>query len=181
MSPVELVRFAATYKFAYELSEYPVLWKLHFKKEHKAPILSDFGSDWKQVFIVVRLTSQQKSTLALQQRLKDFQNKLSDTEEDNQKFNATLNRLQATLDFLSASGETSGITPLEETLFRNILRKKQNHSSGASCIITAKNPHGRPIYLQQIRRAEVPSNEASSITGRARSKSSEILNLHQLD
>ena len=85
-----------------------------------------------------------------------------------------MNRLQATLDFLSASGETSGITPLEEKIFRNILRKKQNHSSGASFIITAKNPHGRPIYLQQIRRAEVPSNEASSRTVRARSKSSEF-------
>ena len=134
----------------------------------------DFGSDWKQVFILVRLTSQQKSTLALQQRLKDFQNQLSDTEGDNQKLNATLNRLQATLNFLSSSGETSGITPLEEKIFRNILRNKQNHSSGASCIITAKNPHGRPIYLQQIRRAEVPSNKASSRTVRARSKSSEL-------
>ena len=93
LSPVKLIRFSATCKVAYELSEHPVLWKLHFKKEHKVPILFDFGSDWKQVFILVHLTSQQKSTLALQQRLRDFQNQLSDTKGENQKLSATLNRL----------------------------------------------------------------------------------------
>ena len=49
------------------------------------------------------------------------------------------------LDFISASSVTSAISPVEEKIFHNILRKKQNQASSSDALITTKNSHGRPI------------------------------------
>ena len=159
MSAEDLSKFGATYRDAHGISEHPILWKSLFRRQHVAPILFDFGSDWKTAYIVVRLTSKKMSTLALQHKLEESQGQLSDSKGENEKLNCTINRLQAALDFLSA---TSGISPIEENIFRNILRKKQNQARSSDGLITAKNSHGKPIYLQQVRHVEVPSNEAST-------------------
>ena len=174
VSAEDLSKFGATCRDAHGISEHPILWKSLFRRQHVAPILFDFGTDWKTVYIMVRLTSQKKSTLALQHKLEEFQGQLTDSEGENEKLNCTINRLQATLDFLSASSVTSAISPIEEKIFRNILRKKQTQASSSDGLITAKNSHGRPIYLQQVRHVEVPSNEASSRTIRERSRSGEV-------
>ena len=174
VSAEDLSKFGATCRDAHEISEHPILWKSLFRRQHVAPILFDFGTDWKTVYIMVRLTSQKKSTLALQHKLEEFQGQLTDSEGENEKLNCTINRLQATLDFLSASSVTSAISPIEEKIFRNNLRKKQTQASSSDGLITAKNSHGRSIYLQQVRHVEVPSNEASSRTIRERSRSGEV-------
>ena len=83
LSPEELAQFGTICKDAYEISEHEILCKSLFRREQKAPVLFDFGSDWKSIFIMVRLTSQQKSTLALLQRLRDYQNELDENAGEN--------------------------------------------------------------------------------------------------
>ena len=121
----DLIKFGKTCVRAYELSEDPTLWKSIYMQRSKTRVLFDFGENWKAAYTLVRVSSENNSSLTLQKELYNLQDELSMAEEENHRISSTLSQLRSTLDFLSTSDANSPITDFEERIFRNLLRKEK--------------------------------------------------------
>ena len=125
-------------------------------------------TDFKDIVNILTLKN-----ILFEKDLESLKHELSHMVLNNEQLSDKLRNLQLLLTFLTSSDSTSVISPLEETIFRNTLRKKKAQSTDG--IYEAKNEKGGPVLLQEIRRVEVSSAKASNRTFRERSKNIEQL------
>ena len=156
-----------------DLSFDSVLWKRIYILNYGTtlPTAFDFGAHWRSIVLLIKGSEKHNNIKAIKEKLHTLHDKLQETEKDNEKGLKTIQNLQYMINHLSSSGSDSQVTPLEEKIFRNTLKKKMVSSS--SGLIEANNPRGRSVMLQSVRRAKVPSTSASARTLRERSKSQE--------
>lgn len=178
LTPQSLISFAKTSKSNFSLATCSWLWKKCFSRTFGVSVSKCYSSltlsendskfNW---FHVYKLASQvvAKSSHLLSQSKYQLLS-LGETNDDLFKRNQELlTSLETKDNILSSLLEGQGtVTPLEETIFRRVVRKKISSSTNGQ--IYAKNKHGRPITLSVVRTPEIPSNVASKSTVRSRSK-----------
>ena len=88
--------------------------------------------------------------------LESLKHELSHKGLNNEQLSDKLRNLQLLLTFLTSSDSTSVISPLEETIFRNTLRKKQAQSTDGIQYMKPKMRKGGQFYYEKSKGSRCP-------------------------
>ena len=78
---------------------------------NKTLVLFDFGENWKAAFALVKISSENNSSLSLQKELDSIQYELDEAETENKKISSTLDHLRSTLDCQPVMRILPSLTP----------------------------------------------------------------------